>query len=68
MAVSTVWRLVYFLAPSLSEPMEQTAAHRRGLRLGETRCAPLLKSNQAALGITLGEGLLMPLQKDSHPA
>jgi hypothetical protein len=29
MAVSAVWRLVYFLAPCPSEPKEQTAAHRR---------------------------------------
>ena len=29
MAVSAVWRLVYFLSPSPSEPKEQTAAHRR---------------------------------------
>jgi hypothetical protein len=29
MAVSAVWRLVYFLAPCPSESKEQTAAHRR---------------------------------------
>ena len=29
MAVSAVWRLVYFLAPWPAEAKEQTAAHRR---------------------------------------
>jgi hypothetical protein len=29
MAVSAVWRMVFFLAPSPSEPKEQSAAHRR---------------------------------------
>jgi len=35
MAVSAVWRLVYFLAPCRSQPKEQTAAQRRCLLLVE---------------------------------
>ncbi len=51
MAVSAVWRLVYFLAPCPSEPKEQTAAHRRCLWVGEMRCAPPSKiQKQGAIG------------------
>jgi hypothetical protein len=48
MAVSAVWRLVYFLAPFPSEPKEQTAAHRR-----DALCASLRAQKQAAFGIRI---------------
>ena len=47
MAVSAVWRLVYFLAPCPSEPKEQTAAHRR-----DALCPSPKIQKQAAFGIT----------------
>ena len=46
MAVSAVWRLVYFLAPYPSEPKEQTAAHRR-----DALCPSTKIQKQAAFGI-----------------
>ena len=46
MAVSAVWRLVYFLAPCPSEPKEQTAAHRR-----DALCPSPKIQKQAAFGI-----------------
>ena len=46
MAVSAVWRLVYFLAPCPSEPKEQTAAHRR-----DALCPSTKIQKQAAFGI-----------------
>ena len=45
MAVSAVWRLVYFLAPCPPEPKEQTAAHRRDALCPSTKI-------QAAFGIS----------------
>ena len=47
MAVSAVWRRVYFLAPCPSEPKEQTAAHRR-----DALCPSTKIQKQAAFGIT----------------
>ena len=47
MAVSAVWRLVYFLAPYPSEPKEQTAAHRR-----DALCPSTKIQKQADFGIT----------------
>ena len=47
MAVSAVWRLVYFLAPYPSEPKEQTAAHRR-----DALCPSNKIQKQAAFGIS----------------
>ena len=49
MAVSAVCRLVYFLAPIPIGTKEHAKAHRRCLRIGETRCAPLLKSKNNLL-------------------
>jgi len=46
MAVSAVWRLVYFLAPCPSEPKEQTAAHRR-----DALCPSTKIQKQEAFGI-----------------
>jgi len=46
MAVSAVWGLVYLLAPSPSEPKEQTAAHRR-----DALCPSHGAQKQAAFGI-----------------
>ena len=46
MAVSALWRLVYFLAPYPSEPKEQTAAHRR-----DALCPSTKIQKQAAFGI-----------------
>ena len=46
MAVSAVWRLVYFLASCPSEPKEQTAAHRR-----DALCPSTKIQKQAAFGI-----------------
>ena len=46
MAVSAVWRLVYFLAPCPPEPKEQTAAHRR-----DALCPSTKIQKQAAFGI-----------------
>ena len=51
MAVSAVWRRVYFLAPCPSEPKEQTAAHRR-----DALCPSTQIQKQAAFGRT-GEPL-----------
>ena len=51
MAVSAVWRLVYFLAPSPSEPKEQTAAHRR-----DALCSSTKIQKQAAFGIRIPSG------------
>jgi hypothetical protein len=48
MAVSAVWRLVYFLAPCPSEPKEQTAAHRR-----DALCPSTKIQKQAAFGIRI---------------
>ena len=50
MAVSAVWRLVYFLAPCPSEPKEQTTAHRR-----DALCPSTQIQNQAALLVSLGD-------------
>jgi hypothetical protein len=52
MAVSAVWRLVCFLAPSPWEPKEQTAAHRR-----DALCPSTKIQKQAAFGITQYIGL-----------
>ena len=50
MAVSAVLRLVYFARPlTIGTPKEHTNAHRRCLRLVETHCAPLLKSQSRLL-------------------
>jgi len=46
MAVSAVWRRVYFLAPCPSEPKEQTAAHRR-----DALCPSTKIQKQVAFGI-----------------
>ena len=57
MAVSAVWRLVYFLAPCPSEPKEQTAAHRRCLWLvvptdrRDALCSSTQIQKQAAFGM-----------------
>ena len=57
MAVSAEWRLFYLLAPSPSEPKEQTAAHRRCLQLVEPTdrrdalCPSPGAQKQAAFGI-----------------
>ena len=40
MAVSAVWRTVYFLAPCPSEPKEQTAAQKQCLWLGASNHCP----------------------------
>ena len=39
-----VLRLGYLLAPIPIGTKEHAKAHRRCLQIGETRCAPLLKS------------------------
>jgi len=52
MAVSAVWRLVCFLAPSPSEPKEQTAAHRR-----DALCPSTKIQKQAAFGMTSNQPL-----------
>ena len=51
MAVSAVWRLVYFLAPCPSEPKEQTAAPRR-----DALCPSTKIQKQAAFGIRIPSG------------
>ena len=54
MAVSTVWKLVYFLAPSPSESKEQTSAHRR-----DALCPSSKIQKQAAFGM-IGDKSLHP--------
>ena len=50
MAVPAVWRLVYYLLVSFPfGAMDRAKAHRRCLSIGETRCAPLLKSKSKLL-------------------
>ena len=46
MAVSAVWRLVYFLAPCRSEPKEQTAAHRRDALCPSTQTLHKISARQ----------------------
>ena len=52
MAVSVVWRLVYFLAHCPSEPKEQTAAHRR-----DALCPSTKIQKQADFGISFQLGV-----------
>ena len=54
MAVSAVWTLVYLLAPCPLEPRSMPkhtggASGSYSLRIGETPCAPLLKSKSMLL-------------------
>ena len=69
MAVSTVWRRVYFLAPSLigTKGADCSTQARPPVRR-DALCPSTKIQKQAAFGITLGEGLLMPVQKESLPA
>ena len=46
MAVSAVWRLVYFLAPCRSQPKEQTAAQRRDVLCPSTQALHKIGARQ----------------------